>query len=956
MHASCCSSRLPRTRRPLALCAFTVLFLVVAAAARPGLAADDLKAAEGRVRKAKDAADRAHAQVAAAEKERDRALAELDKAQNTCVERAKLVEDLRARVAEARRPLDLIRTDQAGIKKRVTALGKRADAKSPAVQAEIRRLEKRHKGLNRVAEEYLSAVAYYAGRLRDVEEGLETHRGRAVAARQALEAKQKVVEATEGVLWLAEDELEKAVEARDEARNAVPPPYLSEVKVEQDGKVVYQARWEPGVSVMDEVERQLAEMQAELEELGTRRKRVRGDRKRHLEEVVKRQAEGRSGSPYTATLVAEMASAARQVLASGYPGSHGPKQTWSGIRTSAKRRAISIITTAFKNSRIWYWDPERPNTTLGYKKSPADIARDLYTHVDRRVYAWKSWPQGDRYIVKPSRRLSGGYYSSPGNIRLVDPVLYSSGLTIEGFSRELDVLHVYGVSREALESQFLAELAKAKFGGATDSRRTFEIGVYIAMHQLTAGELTMIDKLIEARQRMIGLLRAQIPNAATRAFGRAVDKKLTVAPGQDAAISLTFSAPLSAPPAVTFGKESLDAGAAPAAKVKLTGAGANWSGVFPTIGLAPFAKDKRGVRLRVSGTDTNGRILDADPTTTAALAPDGKWANWEELRHGVAGKGQGGTDVWHVLNRDHRAGISYCFALDASRSMKDNNRMATAKASIEAAIAKMADQDEVALWVFYTCGRVQLAVGFTQDKRQVLNALKPVQPSGSTPLAAAIYEGGKYLVGRGMFENKVLVILTDGEETCEGNPQAAAAFFRQMVRVEGFGAGGRMSRPIGDKSPRSPLDVHPRPKPKPTPDKPKPKPKPEQPKEPEIVKVIPADRSAYEVREAGRSVLVIQTRFHEWGRDDNCLVAVVRREIYVHDWRYRGKSGWRLNSQPSRVTRLDYALSSQGQAAMDRVRSKWKKLPGGSWEEAEPKIQRLVKIRHGINPDEKEGR
>jgi len=673
--------------RPFALSVIAVL--LVACTAAPLAFAADVKAAEERVRKAKEAADRVHAQVAAAEKERDRSLAELNKAQKICVGAAERIEKWQARLAEARRPLNLIQADQAGIKEKITRLGKRADAKSPAVQAEIRRLEKRHKGLDQVAQLYLSNVAYYSTQSRGATEGLEVYRGQAVAARQALETKQKVVEAAEEVLRLEEAELEKAVEARDEARNAIPPPYLSEVKVEQDGKVVYHARWEPGISVMDEVERELAEMQAELEELGARRKRVREDRKRYLDDAVKRQTEGRFGSPYTATLVAEMASAARQVLASGYSGSHAPKQTWSGIRISAKRRAISIITTAFKNSRIWYWDPERPNTTLGYERPPADIARDLYTHIDRRVYAWKSWPQVGRYIVKPNRRLSGGYYSSPGNIRLVDPVLYSGGLTIEGFSRELDVLHVYGVSRDALESQFLAELAKAKLGGATDSRRTFEIGVYIAMHQLAAGELTMIDKLIEARHRMIGLLRAQIPNAATRAFGRVVDKKLIVAPGQDAAISLTFSAPLIGPPAVTFGKESLDAGTAPAAKVKLTGSGANWSGVFPTIGLALFAKDKRGVRLRVSGTDANGRILDADPTTTAALTPDGKWANWEELRYGVAGKGQGGTDVWHVLNRDRRAGISYCFALDASRSMRDNNRMATAKASIAAAIAKM---------------------------------------------------------------------------------------------------------------------------------------------------------------------------------------------------------------------------------------------------------------------------
>jgi hypothetical protein len=100
---------------------------------------------------------------------------------------------------------------------------------------------------------------------------------------------------------------------------------------------------------------------------------------------------------------------------------------------------------------------------------------------------------------------------------------------------------------------------------------------------------------------------------------------------------------------------------------------------------------------------------------------------------------------------------------------------------------------------------------------------------------------------------------------------------------------------------------------------------------------------------------VTVTRFREWGRDGACRVHVTQRKHFVSYSATPIPAGdrpgaWSLNEPFQRRT-LDGAVSSRGRAAMDRVRNRWKALPGVTPAEAKAEIDRI--IRSAIS---KEGR
>jgi Mg-chelatase subunit ChlD len=117
---------------------------------------------------------------------------------------------------------------------------------------------------------------------------------------------------------------------------------------------------------------------------------------------------------------------------------------------------------------------------------------------------------------------------------------------------------------------------------------------------------------------------------------------------------------------------------------------------------------------------------------------------------------------------------SIVILLDASGSMKEDNRMAQAKASARSRLEKITGDTEVALIVFYDCGRIVVEQEFTTDTKSILDILPKIKPSGQTPLAAATKFAKKYLKENARGKRRRLVILTDGKETCGGDPVSAA--------------------------------------------------------------------------------------------------------------------------------------------------------------------------------------
>jgi hypothetical protein len=88
------------------------------------------------------------------------------------------------------------------------------------------------------------------------------------------------------------------------------------------------------------------------------------------------------------------------------------------------------------------------------------------------------------------------------------------------------------------------------------------------------------------------------------------------------------------------------------------------------------------------------------------------------------------------------------------------------------------------------CGDIQLIANFGEARASISSKVNVLQPLGQTPLAASIELAAKDFSGREGQDN-TLVLITDGEETCHGNPCEVAKMAHQAgikvkINVIGF--------------------------------------------------------------------------------------------------------------------------------------------------------------------------
>ncbi|MDD5336972.1 MAG: VWA domain-containing protein [Candidatus ainarchaeum sp.] len=136
--------------------------------------------------------------------------------------------------------------------------------------------------------------------------------------------------------------------------------------------------------------------------------------------------------------------------------------------------------------------------------------------------------------------------------------------------------------------------------------------------------------------------------------------------------------------------------------------------------------------------------------------------------------------------------------IDSSGSMDET--LASGKTKLETAKAVAIDtvnsyNDEIALMVYTDCdsggdpltGSISVWQGFTTSKSDLISKINSITADSSTPIANSIIEGTTYLQqtkGTGQ-----MVLLTDGEETCNGDVVSAveaAQAAGMSVKVVGF--------------------------------------------------------------------------------------------------------------------------------------------------------------------------
>lgn len=462
-----------------------------------------------------------------------------------------------------------------------------------------------------------------------------------------------------------------------------------------------------------------------------------------------------------------------------------------------------------------------------------------------------------------------------------------------------------------------------------------------------------IDRLAESREETedrLRELREELPGAAVRKLTVHTQERLRVQSSGNAQIEIVFTQPLSNAPTVQIGpgapvaySEEPAGNGLPlpdldgAVLATLSGSGKTWSGTFPLRPLRGFIDRDEPLPISITAPDAAGRNLDADPRTSARTNANGGWTYVEETRSGGP-SGRGGPDRWHEINIIQTGGTSYVIVVDASGSMLPENnpanrdRMVDVRRSARSFMATMTDRDEVAVYAFYDCnGGIVREQDFTRDKAAALSVIDGIEASSGTPLAEAIRIGGQFLLNSGHFERKSLIVLTDGEESCSGDPQAAAAEFRDQANILGDIANSEADLPDATETPSTEA----------TPDE-------EEPEAEAVVAAQPDDRTAWRVEQTGSQSLptfvLVETRFREWGEDGECAAQVTERKFYSYYAQSERPDGevvrrFGVNERAFSSDTLDFAMCLRGRAGMDQIRSRWANLNGTDFEAARSDAQ-----------------
>lgn len=160
-----------------------------------------------------------------------------------------------------------------------------------------------------------------------------------------------------------------------------------------------------------------------------------------------------------------------------------------------------------------------------------------------------------------------------------------------------------------------------------------------------------------------------------------------------------------------------------------------------------------------------------------------------------------------ALTRRARAGDRQAMAdLAAMQSTGGNDRLSAAKAAVNRLVTTLPTDMDVGLVVFGKCQGADNHKFFSPSERPRLTALlESIRPQEGTPLARGLERAGNTVDG--VTVPATLVVVTDGEDSCGGDPCAAARALKaakpkltiNVVDVNGLGEGRCMADATGGR-------------------------------------------------------------------------------------------------------------------------------------------------------------
>ena len=249
----------------------------------------------------------------------------------------------------------------------------------------------------------------------------------------------------------------------------------------------------------------------------------------------------------------------------------------------------------------------------------------------------------------------------------------------------------------------------------------------------------------------------------------------------------------------------------------------------------------------------------------------------------------------------------------------------------------MSSQDELSFWIFSDCGNVRMVQGFTSETKNLIQAVQSIEPQSGTPLALGIRQGGNYLLKEAANEEKILVVLSDGEESCEGDPQAEAQLLAtKNLQVKYGPYFGKDKK--GDEGEKAPEEETP-----PQEDPPPPEEKPEE-KEDEAPCELQSWKS-YEAKKEGSHIHYIVLTYEERKKDKDCFIKGKIDTYGVYYGEVVGEKdslSWGVNPQPSSTVE-DQATYKTNQSLFSKLAEKFKDRSHSTQGEALKEVDRLVR-------------
>jgi Mg-chelatase subunit ChlD len=169
---------------------------------------------------------------------------------------------------------------------------------------------------------------------------------------------------------------------------------------------------------------------------------------------------------------------------------------------------------------------------------------------------------------------------------------------------------------------------------------------------------------------------------------------------------------------------------------------------------------------------------------TVKIEVIGHYSRTPDLQYAVIQAAAPGIVPVSVDNSQATLSHSMVFCLDNSGSM-DGEPIIDAKQAGTQAVSSIQSSDvEMALYFFgvSSCD-VNLVQEFTTDRQPLISKISTASAYGKTPLASVIAVAGDYIKRNAKGRAATIVLLTDGEETCGGDPVAAARSLNPNLKI-----------------------------------------------------------------------------------------------------------------------------------------------------------------------------